>query len=272
MKQLTLVPDGGLSNRILAITSAISFAKEYGMQLSVIWFKDWGMGAKFHDLFTLLPNIENVKIKDAGFMDVFKYAKPIKSNLFLSKLYQKIKFDAVYFWQKEQVTVKQWYDSNINANKYYIFHCHKFHDNCNLLNVFSPVDSIQKRIDEQSKLLFSNTIGLHIRRTDFKASIKHSPLQAFIEIIQAEIVADSEVTFYVASDSREEKEKLVNLFGNHIIVVENILKRNTKAGVIDALIELYTLASTKKIYGSYQSSYSLLSSEINGKPLEILKK
>ena len=264
-----LIPEGGLCNRIYAITSAISFAKKHNLQLTVVWFRDWGMGAKFYDLFTLSPTVENVIIKDADFWDFLKYAKPVKHNFFIPKLYQKIKFDKTYFYYKEQVSVEKWYYSNESCNKFYLFHCHKFYDNYGILNILSPEKNIQKKIDEQVKLLSRNTIGVHIRRTDLTESIKDSPLSAFIEKMQQEIELDADANFYVASDSQEEKEKLINIFGDRIITVKNELKRNTKNGIIDALIELYTLASTKKIYGSSHSSYSLLASEINGRPFEI---
>ena len=271
MKQLTFVPEGGLCNRIYAVTSAIGFAKKHNIFLTVFWFKDWGMGAGFHDLFSLSPTVENVIIKDAGFVDFFKYAKPIKSNFFFPKLYQKFKFDAVYFWYKEQASVEKWYYSNTSVNKFYLYHYYKFYNDYELFNVFFPINSIQKRMDEQLSLLSPHTIGIHIRRTDITVSVKYSPLSAFIEKMQQEITKNSEVNFYVASDSQEEKEKLINIFGDRIITVKNDLKRNTKNGIIDALVELYTLASTKKIYGSFQSSYSLLASEINGSPIEIVK-
>jgi len=271
VKQLTLVPEGGLCNRIYAITSAIGFAKNHNLHLTVIWFKDWGMGAGFHDLFTLFQTVENVKIKNAGFWDFFKYAKPREGNFFIPKLYQKLKFDTVYFWYKEHVSVEKWYNFNTDANKFYLFHCQKFYGDCEFLKLLSPVDSIQKRINEQLKLLSLHTIGIHIRRADLTLAITHSPLFEFIERMQQEIKADPEINFYVASDSPEEKKKLINTFGSRIISVENNLKRNTKDGVIDALIELHTLASTKKIYGSFQSSYSLLASEINNIPLDIVQ-
>jgi len=270
MKQLTLVLEGGLGNRIYAVTSGIGFAKEHNLRLTVFWFKDWGMGAGFHDLFTLAPSVENVEIKDASFADFFKYAKPIKSNFFLPKLYQKLQFDTAYCWYKEQVPVEKWYSFNARADKFYLFHCQKFYENSELLHLLSPVDSIQKQIDERLNFLSPQTIGVHIRRTDFTGAITQSPLSAFIEKMQQEIAMNPDTCFYVASDSPEEKEKLINRLGHRIITFENNLKRNTKAGIIDALIELYTLASTKKIYGSFQSSYSLLASEINNIPLEIV--
>jgi len=272
MKQLTFVPEGGLCNRIYAITSAIHFAKKHDLLLKVYWFKDWGMGAGFHDLFDLSPDVQYVEIKDASWGDFYKYAKPIKSNFFLPYIYKKLKFDTIYYWYNEHISVEEWYLSNENANNFYLFHCQKFYDDNSILHIISPKDAIQKKIDERVKLLSPHTIGIHIRRTDFAELTKHSPLSVFIEKMREEIAIHPEVNFYVASDSFEEKEKLVRIFGDSIISVENILKRNTKEGIIDALIELFTLASTKKIYGSFQSSYSSLASEIKGIPLEIIKK
>jgi len=273
MIYLTLVPEGGLCNRIYAITSAVAFAKKHNIRLKVIWFKEWGMGAGFYDLFTLSPLAGNVEIRDAGFWDFFKYAKPIKSNFFLPVLYQKWNFDAVYFWYKEQVSVEEWYYSHPDAHDFYLFHCQKFYDNNEFLNLLLPVRSIQKRINEQTNLLSPHTIGIHIRRADLAHFIEpQSPLSAFIEKMKQEIAANPETDFYVASDSPEEKKKLTDIFGKQIITVENNLNRNTKDGIVDALIELHTLASTKKILGSYYSSYSTLASEIKGIPIEIISK
>ena len=273
MNHLTLVPEGGLCNRIYAITSAVAFAKKHHLLLKVIWFKDRGMGAGFYDLFDLSPTVENVEIKDAGFVDFFKYAKPIKSNFFLPELYQKLKFDAVYFGNKEQVSVEEWYFSHPDAHDFYLFHCQKFYDNTAFLNLLSPVSSIQKRINKQLNLLSPHTVGVHIRRADLASFVEpQSPLSAFIEKMQQEIAANPQTDFYVASDSPDEKKNLTDIFGERIITVENNLKRNTKEGIIDALIELHTLASTKKIFGSYYSSYSTLASEIKGIPIEIISK
>jgi len=271
MNQLTLVPEGGLSNRIIAITSAISFVEKHNIRLKVIWIKDWGMGAGFYDLFTLSSDIEHVTIKDAGFWDFFKFKKPIKSNFFLPKLYQALNFDAIYYWYKEQISVEEWYLSHPEASAFFLYHCQRFFDSKYLFNVLLPVNVIQKRIDEQKKLLSPHTIGLHIRRTDLTTAIRNSPLSVFIEKMYKEIALNPETDFYVASDSIEEKKKLKALFGDRIITVDYNLKRNSKNGIIDALIELHTLASTKKIYGSFSSTYSILASEIRKITIEILQ-
>jgi len=196
----------------------------------------------------------------------------MKSNFFLPRLYRKLKFDAAYIWYKEKKSVREWYVSQPEAySSFYIFLCNKFCDNHAFFNLLSPVNTIQKRIDERTKLLSPHTIGIHIRRTDLTAAIIQSPLSAFIDKMQQEISIHPETNFYVASDSKEEKNKLTEIFGDRVITVDNNLKRKTKDGIVDALIELYTLASTKKIIGSFYSTYSVLASEIKAIPVEIIQ-
>lgn len=272
MKQLILVPVGGLSNRIYTTAAAINFSKKHHLHLIVIWFKNKELGAGFHDLFTLSPDLENVEIRETGFTDFFKFAKPIKSNFFLPKLYQKLSFDAIYYYFKETLSVEDWYLSHPNAQRFYLNHCQKFYDNAGFQDMFRPVSSIQQKIDERVRLLSSHTIGVHMRRTDLVNAIIQSPLSAFVEKMQEEIDKNPETKFYVASDSTEEKKKLKDIFKDRIITVESVLKRNTKQGIVDALVELQTLANTKKIYGSFESTYSSLASEMNGIPLEIVRR
>lgn len=271
MKQLVLIPVGGLCNRIYATTAAINFCKKHHLLLTVIWFNNKELGAGFSDLFTLSSEIKNIEIKEAGLTDFFKFGKPIKSNFFLPELYQKLSFDSVYYYFKEKWSVEEWYHSHPDAQRLYLNHCQKFYDNTDFQDMLIPVESIQQKIDERVKLLSTHTIGVHMRRTDLINAIKQSPLSAFVEKMQQEIALNSETTFYVASDSAEEKKKLKDIFKDRIITVENILNRNTKQGIVDALVELHTLAHTKKIYGSFQSTYSSLASELNGIPLEIVK-
>ena len=68
-KKLTLVPIGGLANRLYAITSAIAFCEDHDIDLKVVWFKDWGMGADFHALFELAGNHPHVEIVDVTWKD-----------------------------------------------------------------------------------------------------------------------------------------------------------------------------------------------------------
>ena len=106
-------------------------------------------------------------------------------------------------------------------------------------------------------------IGMHIRRGDHTTPTLGSPLSLFISKIEEEVTLDPNTYFYVASDSFSEKKKLKDLFG------ERIITRFDEV-IVDALVELYTLAHTSKIYGSLASSYSSLAAELYSIKLEIL--
>ena len=106
-------------------------------------------------------------------------------------------------------------------------------------------------------------IGVHIRRTDNALSIGKSPLDLYIDSMYKSIEDNPDVKFYVASDSKEEKEKLKNIFLDRIYFLDCVQKRDSLEGITDAIIELYLLSSTKKIYGSFASTYSTLAADIS---------
>lgn len=271
---MTLIPAGGLANRIYAMTSAIGFCMENHIKLKVIWFKDWGMGAGFHDLFTISSQCDDLKIIEANWRDFFLYDKPKKSNLWIPFFYQKWKFDGIYS-QKElsdSIPFEAWYQSHNNDMNIYVYHCYKIQDKKNYLDILSPTDSIKKILNERLKLLSPYTIGIHIRRTDHFQSVRKSPLSEFINKIQQEIMMDPLTDFYIASDSKDEKSELKTIFGGRIITIDKPVSRDTKDGIMEALVELFTLANTKKIYGSSGSTYSMLAAEIGNIPLEVVVK
>jgi hypothetical protein len=270
MKSLVFIPFGGLANRMYAITSAIGFCEDNNIKLKIIWFKDWGMGARFHHLFKLSPSVKHVEIIDAKWHD-YLYDRPRRRNLWIPYLPQKLMFDSLYYEKDlRRIPFDQWFYSQENIKKHYAIHCEKFYAKDNMINQLCLVNDVQIRLTSQLNLLNLHTIGLHIRRTDNAKSITESPLSLFIEKMKEEIAKDPATNFYVASDSGDEKRKLRDIFGDRIITESKVVRRDTKEGVMDALIELYTLAATKKIYGSSGSSYSSLASEIKNIPIEIL--
>lgn len=126
-------------------------------------------------------------------------------------------------------------------------------------------DLIANRVKEFSEY----TVGIHIRRTDNLRSIQHSPSEWFIQKMKEELLEHPEAKFYVASDSLEEKQRLYSIFGDKIIAVWKETERSSKQGIIDALVELYALSATEKIYGSIGSSYSVMASRIGNIPLDL---
>lgn len=273
MHSLTLIPIGGLANRIYAITSAIVFCKDYDVKLRIIWFKDKGMGADFHSLFDLSSEVDKSKVEiiDAKWYH-YIYDRPRKRNLWLPFVIQTLCFNFRYY--EKNVLKKLNIDKlaeYIKRNKsIYLVAYYNFY-NVEKFNFLLLKNAISKRVD-QIACSFSQkrTIGIHLRRTDNIDSIMNSPLSLFVIRMDQEIALNPDIHFYIASDSMNEKLELQKQYGDRIIMSLKEVQRNNKDGIIDALIELYILSRTCKIYGSAHSSFSTLAASIGGVELEIV--
>lgn len=139
-------------------------------------------------------------------------------------------------------------------------------------SIFLPTDELQVIIDECSKQFKPSTIGLHIRRTDNISSIENSPLYLFENAINDELAKNISTNFYVTSDDAKVEMELKQKFGNKIIIRQKQYERENEAGIKDAVVDMYLLSKTSKIYGSYWSSFSDIASRIGNIPLIVLKK
>lgn len=272
-KQLLLVPIGGLANRLYAINSAIALCEDHDIDLKVVWFKDWGMGADFHALFELIGDHPHVRIIDATWKD-YIYDRPRKRNLWLPYLYQWFAYEKRFY---EPTIYRQ--DFNLQFKRaiqefqsIYLVQCFLFYEKVKGLHYVQPNSSIRQQIEQRKASLSidEHTIGLHIRRTDNIGSITNSPLELFIDRIKSEIACNPKSRFYVASDDLHEKRRLKDLFGDRISTSFEPVRRDNEQGIKDAVVELYTLASTRKIYGSAASTYSMIAAEIGKIELEVL--
>lgn len=269
-KRLTLVPIGGLANRIYTICAAISYCHTYNIELKIFWFKDKGMGATFSSLFEFVNQDNQIQLIDANWQH-YIYDRPRKKTLWIPYLFQKLIFNR-RFYEKDIYAgsiLKDLTEACMQEKNIYLVHCHPFYPPKHFL-YFIPKPEIQKMINERASFSPKNTIGIHIRRTDNIISIQQSPLKLFIKKIEEEIKNNPDIQFYLASDSLEEKEKLKNLFGNRIITMDQPARRNTTEGIKEVIVELYTLSRTQKIYGSMNSSFSSLASDLTHIPREIL--
>lgn len=269
MKSLTLVPIGGLANRFYAITSAIAFCKDYNIKLRVIWFKDWGMGADFHSLFELSEDVDkdNVKIIDAKWYH-YIYDRPRKRNLWLPLLWQQVIFDQILL--EKDAHDKKLTKRLLESKRPYLVAFNLFYSPQKFFHYLRPQDIINNKISEVLSAFGGDVIGIHIRRTDNINAIQQSPIYLFTNVMDREIALNPNVSFYVASDSLKEKEFLKERYGERIITFEHEVRRDNSEGIKNAMIELYLLSKTIRIYGSASSTYSLLAADISGIKLNIL--
>lgn len=271
---IIFVPVGGLANRMRAIASAIALAQDTHTNLRVIWYKDQGLNLSFKEIFCPL-RLPGVELRDASFGDLLLHDRPRKKNLYVPYLFQMMRFrkclyeDEVSKIQRTGFDFKGWVGSH---NVYIASHDSFYPSGTDLSELFKPVDPIQKRIQEQLLLFNDSTIGIHIRRTDHAVSISESPTELFIEAMEKEMSRDPQTRFYVATDSEEDKDSLMKKFGGSVITSANQASRNTRAGIEEAVADLFLLAKTKKILGSLQSSFSEIAAQLGHIPLIVLRR
>jgi hypothetical protein len=168
----------------------------------------------------------------------------------------------------KQFDFRQW---ALSHRKSYISACVLFYETHRhkLFDAFVPLQALQARIDRICEDFTSHTVGIHIRRTDNVDAINGSPTELFVQRMKEELQLYPETKFYVASDSLFEKNRMITVFGDRIIVLPDVdTSRNSVRGMQDALVELYVLSRTHKIFGSHQSSYSETAAQIGNIPYE----
>jgi len=277
MKSLTFIPEGGLANRMLATASAYSLAERTNVHLDIIWFKEWGMECRFCDIFE--PIVEkNVKLREAQTLDYILNRSPRRKNLWISKPFILMRNDSI-IWAKEVTPLKnenydfdKWIKSshkNAYMSSYLGFGSFSDDIYCQL---FKPKDFIQDKIKHNVSMFSKHTIGMHIRRTDNINSIKNSPIELFLDKAKFEISDNNETKIFLATDDEEVKRVFKRSFPNRIICSENVASRDNTDGIRDGVVDMYTLAKTDMIYGSYGSTFSEMSSKIGNTPLCILRK
>ena len=252
---------GGLCNRLRAIDSAIILSKKIDKKLIVIWENNNDLGANFKDLF---EDIKNVKIvaqcpkKLSFFLKKKTWLKHLNSTLVLNTeittLNIKLLFKSTTFL------------SELKTYRYIYFeteHAFLYPEN---FKMFKPLKVIQKIVNKNESL-----IGLHIRRTDHDFAKLNSPTELFIKTIKKELEQNPTTKFYLATDDLEIKSILMRMFKNKIITNNFELSRLSLNGAQNAVVDLFSLASCIKIYGSLGSSFSETAYHIGDNELILLK-
>ena len=268
---LLFVPSGGLANRMRAVASAYALCKKVDSTLQVLWFQDWALSAPFHSIFEETPL---VAIREATILDHLLYDRARKKNLFLPALPQRILFQRHIKEQDVTPLKKQSFDFEQWARgKRCYMSCYQvfgtFPDAL-YSQLFRPVKAVMDVVDGYRSQFNSHTIGLHIRRTDNAESIAKSPTVLFINKVREEIELHDDTKVFLATDSTEVKREFIAAFGSRIITPKEDACRDSISGIRGGVVDLWTLASTQKIYGSAGSSFSPMAASIGGVPLEIM--
>ena len=252
---IIIQPSGGLCNRIRAINSAATLAKKKGLPLKVLWLNAPELNCPFESLFQPADEFELINI----------YSLKSPKKLFLQFSAKQRFNNEDILNNKTGVTLNDDFYQKL-SDSVYIFTWEQFYPTEDY-HLFKPTAEIQAKIDALTSRFAPHMIGVHIRRTDNVTAIGKSGTDAFIRAMEAEIAADPEVKFFLATDEMKEEAILREHFGDRIISNENrVIDRNSVAGMHDAMIDLYGLAATDKILGSFWSSFTDVAAQMRGIP------
>ena len=261
---------GGLGNRMRVIASCLALHKRLRETIDVLWINDGELNCPFERLF--LP-LEGVNIINIPYIQKWNKIKRRRVFAKLSSDYQD--FD-IQFSDTEIVELKRMKTDIVklikDAESVFIETCHHFYGDESFLAYLLPCKSISNMVKKRkSELGLTSYIGIHIRRTDNKISKEQSTTQGFIQYIEYCENQSIDNQYYLSTDDKEEAVQLKKVFGDKINYVSSSVRRNKPASIEAALVDMLMLSKSRKVIGSYWSSFSEVAAAYNGVTLDIVR-
>ena len=250
---LIIPPSGGLCNRMRVINSARVLAERRGDALIVLWYACAELNCSFEDLF--LP------VHDFTIHNIRSLKDPRKL-FYQLRARQRLGNEDILQHKTDGVLHEDFFRSL--KDPVYVFTWEHFYPSSDY-SCYAPIPSLQSRLDALTASFGPRCVGVHIRRTDNAVSMGKSTTEQFITLMKKELDAHPDTCFFLATDDMAEERLLRETFPGKIISNPNrTLDRNSVAGMHDALLDLYGLAATQKLIGSYWSSFTDIAADMGG--------
>lgn len=268
VQQLTIVPFGGLCNRLRATISARYVSERIGKPVRVRWCSDFECAAHFDELFEPIDTPQFSVVHQTFFDD-----RPRRRNFRIPTLLRHLS----YGHQKEWL--RPWQGDDIfeiaaRAERVWVSSCHEL---CDIPDAcyaaLRPLPAIADAIRQVTAPFQGlDVVGIHIRRTDHTEAIADSSTQDFRRVMDAERARNGNVAFYLATDDLALRRELQRAYGDRVFVQPlSSVRRDTREGIMQAVTDLYALAATSRIYGSTASTFTITAAKIGGIPLLSVK-
>jgi hypothetical protein len=273
---IIIEPCAGLGNRFIALACAYNAAKELNTGLTVVWKRETVLGASMNQLFTLPPEVKVKECCEYGYkLDFFGQ---IRGNACRRK-YRKMS-DSFFECDEIMELYNQSGKAGVikaiqSAGNIYIKATNPFWDIFEADNAFDFITPNKEILDRRGKVLEGaagkRLVGVHIRRTDHIEAITNSPLELFVERMNKELSEYPDTYFYLASDDKDVERQLKGIFDDRIITFDDkCLARDTVQGIKDAYVEMLCLSAGSRIFGSFNSTFSLMAAKFSNIPLEVI--
>lgn len=258
-----LTPEGGLCNRMRAIASVWHLAQDAERPLTVHWLLSDELNCSFEQLF----DTRGLGFKLAEREATGAKGKLLKLSRSLSERLTQLRNPQSFVGPEESAKKshdKVWLSAWARGPAPRMRTHSKVLDVPGMFRIFQPHPDLQRTIDSY-KVRLDRSIGVHIRRTDNLKSAQFSSLSSFKRLMDAELGEHPETSFFVATDSFETFADLRDTYGDRVFQhTKTSIQRNDPRAIHDAVIDLYCLASCRKLIGSYWSSFSDTAWEIHG--------
>ncbi len=265
----------GLGNRLRALGSAMSFAKNTGRELVVIWETDRHISSNFTDLFVndmvVLPRMK----LHWPFTNSWKWDKSWLSFEFINYM----EMDGEGAVKDKFIVDKP--DKHIYFKSAYVMNADKKltnweSDNANL-KFLKPIPYVAEKVAALEKQGLSSMVGVHIRDRTLGRDIKEVNFKSeygekasrtmeywrrksshltFIPEMRRLLQKEPDLRFYVATDTFAVLSRLRKEFPGKILSTERDCDGRDSVCIRYALIDILALAKTKKILGSNWSSFT----------------
>lgn len=262
---LHLIPEGGLSNRLRVVASALSFTSTAQLPLRVHWMRTPDFNAGFSQLFE--TGQLGFELREWGGSRPYKLVERAIESL--------ARLAGVSVWGDAQTHISAFDVARFSEvlgqgrvlmrTNYPLGTAGKA-----LYGRFVPVAPLRALIERQLGD-GEAPVGVHVRRGDHVKATQRSTLDGFIQAMQAEVDLKAETRFFVATDDPASLQALQQRFGERVRhYPKRALARNDPRALEDAVVDLYTLARTRKLLGSYWSSFSDMAHDMGGQPYHVV--
>lgn len=266
---MTVIPQGGLCNRLRVVLSALAVSR-HGQDVTVEWGSTRECRAAFDQLFEPLtaPGAgATFRIRDRRWWN----APQTRRNLHLPALLRRALYDLQLVNYRSPDADDFLSRARARNNIYVSTGYDIFPYAPSLARRLRPVGALQKEIDALTSHFDAHTVGVHIRRTDNTQSRSHSTDEAFIAAMRQCLTQDVATRFFVATDDLSLLHVLKEKFPDRVMHQQlSDVRRDTTAGIRQAVVDLFCLARTTRLLGSYWSSFTDMAAEIGGQPTRII--
>jgi hypothetical protein len=268
---LYLRPLNGLCNRMRAVASARTLAAAAGADLVVLWEVGPGLAIRYEDLFHhdgsfRVRNIEPLRSKLDALLYLLYSETPRVRGVPTAWLTRAIFGDNILRQLRPEDHSPATLEAFVRGarrtliSSWWAFHGDPEPD----FSFFKPHPAQQAAVDEIAQAFGPGTIGVHIRRTDNANAIRYSPTSAFVAAMQRRLRADPDARFFLATDCAETEAAIRAVFGARVITRPRVASRDTREGMLDAVVDLFALSRTSRILGSYYSTFSETAASLGG--------